>query len=166
MTNLPEGFNRGSVLANRRTNVVLSQKAKYALRALLALAEADQDHPLLIAEIAEAQRIPKKFLEQILLDLKFHGLVASRRGKHGGYILVKPADLISLADVIRMIDGPIAPLPCLSRTSYQRCADCDGEAQCRLRRAFAKAHDANLRVLETTTLASLMDDGQVQREVV
>lgn len=159
-----EGGIGEAFLANRRTNVVLSQKAKYALRALLALAEADREQPRLISEIAETQRIPKKFLEQILLDLKFHGLVASRRGKHGGYSLVKPADLITMADVMRMIDGPIAPLPCLSRTSYQRCGDCDGEANCRLRRAFARAHDANLRVLETTTLASLLRDDEDRRD--
>lgn len=135
---------------------MLSQKAKYALRALLMLAANSTEHPLLIADIADAQRIPKKFLEQILLDLKFNGLVASRRGKHGGYVLLKPADLITLADVMRMIDGPIAPLPCLSRTAYQRCEDCQGEADCLLRQSFAEAHQANVRVLETTTLAAIL----------
>jgi Rrf2 family protein len=135
---------------------VLSQKAKYALRALLALAEQPSGSPLLISQIADSQRIPKRFLEQILLDLKFHGLVASRRGKHGGYVLVKPADLISLADVVRLIDGPIAPLPCLSRTAYERCGDCDPDVQCHLRQAFADAHAANLRVLEATTVESML----------
>lgn len=139
----------------RRSSAMLSQKAKYALRALLMLASHPGDQPLLISDIAESQRIPKKFLEQILLDLKFHGLVTSRRGKHGGYVLLKPADLITLADVMRLIDGPIAPLPCLSRTAYQRCDDCDGE-ECLLRQSFAEAHQAHVRVLESTTLALIL----------
>ena len=84
----------------------------------------------LIAEIAEAQRIPKKFLEQILLDLKHQGIVASRRGKMGGYLLLRPADQITLGEVLRIIDGPIAPLPCLSRIAYRRCEGCLDERTC------------------------------------
>ena len=94
---------------------MISQKAKYALRALVALAKQPTGQPVFIGDIAEAQNIPKKFLEQILLDLKHHGLVASRRGKAGGYGLFRPADTISFGEVLRIIDGPIAPLPCLSR---------------------------------------------------
>src|SRR5918996_5377133 len=100
---------------------MLSQKAKYALRALIALAQADQGEALLISDIAENHRLPKKFLEQILLDLKHHGIVHSKRGKHGGYALLKPPSEIFFGQIIRIIDGPIAPLPCLSKMAYRRC---------------------------------------------
>ena len=103
---------------------MISQKAKYALRALVALAKKPSGHPVFIGDIAESENIPKKFLEQILLDLKHHGLVASRRGKAGGYGLLRPADTISFGEVLRIVDGPIAPLPCLSKIAYRRCDDC------------------------------------------
>jgi Rrf2 family protein len=133
---------------------MISQKAKYALRALVALAKNDSPgKALLIAEIAEEQRIPKKFLEQILLDLKHHGLVASRRGKSGGYMLLKPADVISFGEVLRIIDGSIAPLPCLSRMAYRRCVDCEGEENCEIRRVLARVAEATRKVLDETTIA-------------
>lgn len=132
---------------------MISQKAKYALRALTALAQADQDQPLMISEIAVQQAIPKKFLEQILLELKRNGLVESRRGKLGGYLLQKPADHITFGEVLRLIDGPVAPLPCLSVTAYRRCEDCDGERQCEIRHVFARVADATRGVLFTTTIA-------------
>src|SRR5690606_20971216 len=103
---------------------VISQKAKYALRALIALAREEPGDSLMISEIADSQNIPKKFLEQILLDLKHHGVVMSRRGKAGGYLLLKPASEITFGEVLRIIDGPIAPLPCLSKMAYRRCDDC------------------------------------------
>ncbi len=131
---------------------MLSQKAKYALRALLALAERD-DKPVLIADIAERHNLPKKFLEQILLDLKHHGLVQSRRGRSGGYALLKPASEISFGQVIRIIDGPLAPLPCLSKMAYRRCEDCPGEEVCEIRRVFARTHQLTSEVLDGTTLA-------------
>ena len=112
---------------------MLSQKAKYALRALLHLAEAPPGEAVLISEIATRHHIPKKFLEQILLDLKNHGVVQSWRGRSGGYALLKPASEISFGQVLRIIDGPLAPLPCLSRVAYRRCSDCDDESACALR---------------------------------
>lgn len=132
---------------------MISHKAKYALRALIALAEADPDKALLISDIAESQSIPRRFLEQILLDLKHHGLVMSRRGKYGGYVLLKPAEEIRFSQVLRMIDGPIAPLPCLSRMAYRRCDDCENETTCQIRGVFAEAHDALLKILENHTIA-------------
>lgn len=133
---------------------MISQKAKYAFRALIALADPEQaGEALLISEIAEKQNIPKKFLEQILLDLKHHGIVMSRRGKAGGYLLLKkPAD-ISYGEVLRIIDGPIAPLPCLSRIAYRPCADCADEKTCEMRRVFARVADATREVLDNTTIA-------------
>ena len=109
------------------------QKAKYALRALLHLAEAPQGEAVLISEIATRHDIPKKFLEQILLDLKNHGVVQSWRGRSGGYALLKPASEISFGQVLRIIDGPLAPLPCLSRVAYRKCSDCHDESACALR---------------------------------
>jgi Rrf2 family protein len=132
---------------------MLSQKAKYALRALLELAEAGTGEALLISDIAEKQRLPKKFLEQILLELKRRGLVQSKRGKNGGYALLKPAAAISFGEVIRIVDGPMAPLPCLSRTAYRRCTDCSDEAVCKIRRVFAVTHEATTKVLDRTSLS-------------
>jgi Rrf2 family protein len=132
---------------------MISQKAKYALRALIALARHPPGAPVFIGDIAESQKIPKKFLEQILLDLKHSGLVASRRGKAGGYGLLRPADTISFGEVLRIVDGPIAPLPCLSKIAYRRCQDCKEEASCELRRVFAQVAEATRGVLDRTTIA-------------
>ncbi|MCC6736278.1 MAG: Rrf2 family transcriptional regulator [Bauldia sp.] len=130
---------------------MISQKAKYALRALVALARADDS--LVISDIAETQKIPRKFLEQILLDLKHHGLVHSRRGRLGGYGLLRPADQITFGQVLRLIDGPIAPLPCLSRIAYRRCEDCQDEKSCEIRRVFAAVAEASRDVLDRATIA-------------
>jgi len=133
---------------------MISQKAKYAFRALIALAKnAHPGEVLLISEIAEQQRIPRKFLEQILLDLKHHGIVTSRRGKAGGYLLLKDPSEITFGEVLRTIDGPIAPLPCLSRMAYRRCIDCREEEACEIRRVFARVAEATRAVLDRTTIA-------------
>ena len=132
---------------------MISQKAKYALRALVALAKKPQGLPVFIGDIAESENIPKKFLEQILLDLKHHGLVASRRGKAGGYGLLRPADTISFGEVLRIVDGPIAPLPCLSKIAYRRCDDCAEEASCEVRRCFVQVADVTRSVLARITLS-------------
>jgi Rrf2 family protein len=138
---------------------MISQKAKYALRALIALARAESGKPVLISDIAEEQRIPKKFLEQILLDMKHHGLVMSRRGKAGGYLLLKPADQITFGEILRMIDGPIAPLPCLSQTAYRKCDDCVSEKDCEIRHVFARVAEATRAVLFSATIADAVSDG-------
>lgn len=148
--------------AKGKTETMISQKAKYALRALVALAKVgSSDETRLISEIADEQRIPKKFLEQILLDLKHHGIVASRRGKSGGYLLLRPAEHITFGEVLRIIDGPIAPLPCLSRMAYRPCQDCVSEASCEIRRVFARVAIATREILDRTTIAeSLAADEQ------
>ncbi len=135
---------------------MLSQKAKYALRALLHLAEVPAGEAVLISDIATKHHIPKKFLEQILLDLKNHGVVQSWRGRSGGYALLKPACEISFGQVLRIIDGPLAPLPCLSRVAYRKCSDCEDESACVLRRVFALSHQATVTVLDKTTLADAL----------
>ncbi len=132
---------------------MISQKARYALRALLALAEGNSPT---IGEIAEGQKIPRKFLEQILLDMKYQGLVTSRRGRSGGYELRMPADQITFGRVLRIIDGPIAPLPCLSRTAYSPCSDCKDEKTCEIRRVFAQVADSMRDVLDKVTIAEAL----------
>jgi len=135
---------------------MLTSKAKYALRAMVDLARSDEGgarRPVFIADIAGRQAIPRRFLENILLELRKHGLVVSQRGKQGGYALARAADLISFADIIRAIDGPLALTPCTSRTAYKRCEDCQDEAVCALRRTLVQVRDATAAVLERTSLA-------------
>jgi Rrf2 family protein len=137
---------------------LISQKAKYALRALVALVKARPGEPVMISEISREQAIPKKFLEQILLELKRAGMVNSRRGRMGGYELLRQADEITFGEVLRLIDGPIAPLPCLSKIAYRRCEDCKDEGSCEIRHVFARVTIATREVLDTTTLADAVND--------
>ena len=132
---------------------MISQKAKYALRALLALARAGRGQTHMIGEISRDQAIPKKFLEQILLELKRAGFVTSRRGRMGGYELVRAPEEIMYGEVLRLIDGPIAPLPCLSKIAYKKCADCRDEQSCEIRHVFERVTLATREVLDRTTLA-------------
>lgn len=135
---------------------MLSQKAKYAIRALLFLAEQPENEPVLIAEIAERQNVPKKFLELILLELKHNGLVRSLRGKHGGYTLAKRPEAISIGNIIRLIDGPLAPVPCVSKTAYRRCDDCPDENTCAIRDVMRRVRDSMARILDNTSLADAL----------
>ncbi|MBK8084398.1 MAG: Rrf2 family transcriptional regulator [Devosia sp.] len=132
---------------------MISQKAKYALRALVALTRVREGESVMISEISRGQAIPKKFLEQILLELKRAGIVMSRRGRLGGYVLLRAPEEVTFGEVLRLIDGPIAPLPCLSKIAYRRCADCADEASCEIRHVFARVTVATREVLDSTTLA-------------
>ena len=131
---------------------MLSQKARYALKALFTLAARPPGETVMIAEIAAEARVPRKFLEQILLELKKRGIVHSHRGKHGGYALGRSADKITFAEVIRVIDGPLALAPCASVTAYRRCDDCVDEATCTLHRILVAVRDATADILENRTL--------------
>jgi Rrf2 family protein len=135
---------------------VLSQKARYALHALIVLAEHGGREPMMIADIAEEARVPRKFLEQILLGLKKRGIVQSMRGRAGGYRLGRPAKEITFADIIRETDGPLALSPCVSVTAYHRCPDCEDEATCAIRKVLLAARDATADILESRTLAQAM----------
>ena len=126
------------------------------MRALLVLARSGPGHTLMIGEIAAEQKIPKKFLEQILLELKAGGLVQSRRGRTGGYELIRPADEVTFGEVLRLIDGPIALLPCLSKVAYRKCEDCRSEESCEVRHVFAKVAIASREVLDNTSLAAAL----------
>jgi Rrf2 family protein len=134
---------------------MLSKKAKYAIKALLALADRAPDEPMRIADLAREEQIPPKFLELILLGLRNNGMLQSRKGKGGGYLLARdPAD-IYLGQIVRMFDGPLAPVPCASQTAYVRCADCTNEAVCGVRLAMKEVRDATAKILDGTSLASL-----------
>lgn len=136
---------------------MISKKAKYALKALKVLAqEAGTQKPVLISYIAEQEKIPKKFLEAILLDLRNHGILQSQKGKGGGYMLRMPPEEVNFAKVLRIIDGPISPTLCVSLYFYGKCDDCVDEHTCTLRNVMRKWRDANLTVLEQTTIADLL----------
>jgi Rrf2 family protein len=136
---------------------MLSQRARYALKALLNIARAGAG-PQGVSAISEQENIPRKFLETIMGELRRGGLVTATRGNAGGYRLARPADLITFADVLRATDGPIAMLPCVSRNFYERCEDCTDEATCALRRTFSEVRDAVNAVLEHRTLAAAIAD--------
>lgn len=140
---------------------MISQRARYAFKALFRLARAGVGESVQIKDICEADQIPRPFLEQILLELKRSGFLGSRRGKEGGYFLLRDPSQISIASVLRLLDGPFAPLPCLSKTAYQRCDDCADEASCDLRRVFAEVYGKMLNVLESQTLASALKTAEV-----
>lgn len=131
---------------------MLSQKARYALRALVELAR-EGGGQLTSGELALRADAPRKFLEAILLELARNRIVVSRRGKFGGYSLARPAPDVSFAEVIRVIDGPLALAPCVSRLSFRKCDDCPDLATCALREALLRARDATADVLEAYSLA-------------
>lgn len=143
---------------------MLTQKMKYALKALMVLGDerAGTDQALRIEEIAKRSGAPKRFLEHILLDIRNAGIIASTRGRSGGYRLIKEPAQVSVSDLLRLIDGPMAPLQCLSRNSYQRCDDCADEAACRIRRVFAEVFWSYLVMIESLTLADIIGQGGIE----
>jgi Rrf2 family protein len=144
---------------------MLSQKAKYALKAMIALASQEEGDLLQTADIAERQNVPRKFLELILLDLRKHGYVRSQRGKLGGYALAKPADTITFGQIIRLMDGPLAPIPCASLTGYRRCADCRDEKSCAVRQTMREVRDAAATILDGMTLANACESNTGTRDL-
>ena len=108
--------------------------------------------PVLISDLAEEEHIPKKFLELILLDLKRNGLLHSKMGKGGGYFLNKPPDEITVGQVVRILDGPLAPIPCVSKTAYRKCEECDNERTCEIRKIMMQVREASAAILDHTSL--------------
>lgn len=147
---------------------MITQKMKYALKALMVLADekAAEGQSLRIEEIARRSGAPKRFLEHILLELRNAGVIASTRGRSGGYVLIKAPETVSVSEMLRLIDGPIAPLPCLSRRAYQRCEDCSDEDTCRVRKVFADVFWSYLVLIESLTLADLVRSGPVAVQVL
>ena len=131
---------------------MLSKKTKYGLKALSYLANQEQNVPVLISDISESEKISKKFLESILLILKKNGILASKKGKGGGYYLLKKPNEIKISTIIRVLEGPIAMLPCVSLNYYEKCADCTTEEKCSLNRLMVEVRDSTLKILENKTL--------------
>ena len=136
---------------------MLTQRTRYALRALFALAEAPDERPVPISRIATDQKVPRKFLELILADLKAAGLVEAYRGKAGGYRLARAAETISFGEVIRLVDGPLALVPCVSQSAYQRCLDCVDEETCAIRRVMAQVRESVVATLDGTSIGDALE---------
>jgi len=145
---------------------LLSQKCKYALQALLVLGREPNDDLLLVSDIAERENLPKKFLEAILLELNRNGLVRSRRGRGGGYALAKPADAITFGQVVRIMDGPLAPLSCVSVNYYRKCDDCKDEETCAIRKVMRRVRDAIANELDGTTLADALASKTIKAALI
>ncbi len=133
---------------------MLSRKAQYAFRALTHLVDRYQEGPVLISEIARKKRIPIKFLEKILLELKRGGVLESKKGKGGGYFIKDNPEKTTIASIMRIVDGPIALLPCVSLNFYERCKNCD-EKNCGIHDIMLRGRDSTLGVLEKKTLKDL-----------
>lgn len=130
---------------------MLSKKTKYALQAVMVLTREYQKGPVLISEIAGQENIPQKFLEAILLQLKNRGILGSKKGKGGGYFLGRPPEKITFGEIVRMMDGPLAPVPCVSETAYMPCTECNDERTCGIRMVMKEVREALAEILDSTT---------------
>lgn len=135
---------------------MLSKKAKYALNALVYLARNNDKGPILISEISEEQHIPKKFLESILLDLRNAGILSSKKGRGGGYYLLRSPEEVNMADVIRMFEGALALLPCVTYKYYERCEECKDEETCGIRRVIKEVRDHTVNILKNNSLSDII----------
>ncbi len=134
---------------------MLSKKTKYGLKALTYIARQEGNKPVQVGEIAKSEQIPQKFLESILLTLRKSGCLGSKKGKHGGYYLIKRPSEIIMADVMRVLEGPIAMVPCVSLNFYEKCDDCPDENKCTVNKLMIEVRDSTLQVLRNTTLEDL-----------
>ncbi len=137
---------------------MLSRKTKYGLKALSYLAKLEDDKPVQISVISEAENISQKFLESILLGLRKTGFLGSKKGKGGGYYLLRKPEDISIAAVYRVLEGPIAMVPCVSLNFYETCHDCPDEHQCSVHRLMVQVRDNTLSILENTTLRDFITE--------
>ncbi|MFT5858853.1 MAG: Rrf2 family protein [Flavobacteriaceae bacterium] len=134
---------------------MISKKTKYGLKAISFLARKEDRTPVLISEIAKEENISQKFLEAILLDLKKNGILGSKKGKGGGYYLLSDPEKISIASVIRVLEGPIALIPCVSLNYYEKCDDCVSEEECSLHALMIEVRDNTLAVLENKSIRDI-----------
>jgi Rrf2 family protein len=132
--------------------MMLTKKGKYGLKAMIDLASLAQGETAFVSDIAARNNIPKKFLDSILLELRNEGMLRSKKGPGGGYALSKSASDIYIGQVIRALDGPLAPIRCASRSAFEACEDCDDPATCQVRRSMTDVRDAMASVLDTMTL--------------
>ena len=141
----------------------ISKRTQYGLKAMQILARRYREGPVMIASIAQEESIPIKFLEAILLDLKSHGLLESKLGRKGGYRLSRPPSAVTVGSIIRMMEGPLAPIPCASETAYRPCAECKDIEGCGTRIIMREVRDAISDVLDRTTLADLLRKAESNR---
>lgn len=134
---------------------MLSKKTKYGIKALSYIAKNALKMPVRTSEIAKSENISQKFLESILLDLRKSGFLGAKKGKGGGYYLIKPAEEVVMTDVIRVLEGPIAMVPCVSLNYYEKCSDCPDEKTCAVNRLMIQVRDSTLEIFGNTTLADL-----------
>ncbi len=144
---------------------MLSKKCKYAIHALVYLAERYQQGPVHIQDIAEQQHIPKKFLEAILLELRNAKILHSKKGKGGGYYLYRKPEDVNLIEIMRLMDGAIAMLPCVSLNYYEPCEECKDEKNCGIRDVFIGVRDDTLKILSESTLAQILERQKGARRV-
>jgi Rrf2 family protein len=144
---------------------MISKKMKYALKALIHIANHQDAGIVKAQDIAEQAQIPKKFLEQILLDLKKGRIINSKQGNIGGYYFIQKPENVTLADVYRLIDGPIALVPCASKNYYEPCTDCSNEAECSIRHALIEVRDETLKILEKRNIADLAEGSFMKNAV-
>ena len=145
---------------------MLTNKGKYGLKAMVHLAGMAPGQPALVADIAAANSIPKKFLDAILGELRTAGFVHSKKGRGGGYVLARPATEIMVGAIVRALDGPLAPIHCASRTYYRRCDDCAPNRPCAVRAVMIQVRDAILAVLESRSLAEMRTLADIESEEI
>jgi Rrf2 family protein len=138
---------------------MLTKKAKYGLKAMVDLAKLDPGRSTFVAEVAERNAIPKKFLDAILGELRNAGMLSSKKGKAGGYMLARPAEDITVGAIVRALDGPLAPIACASRSAYVPCDDCRDVSGCQVRALMVEVRDAISEVLDERSLAEMRDLG-------
>src|SRR6476469_7571567 len=145
---------------------MISKKTKYAINALVYIEKEDKgNEPIQISKIAESENIPRKFLEAILLDLRNAGILSSRKGKTGGYYLHKAPAEINVADIMRLFDGPIALLPCVTYMYYERCDECKDEGTCGIRSIFMDVRNETVNMLKNDNIAEIMlRSGKLEKE--
>jgi Rrf2 family protein len=136
---------------------MISKKTKYALKAVIYLAREYEKGPVLIANLAREEMIPKKFLELILLTMKNNGILMSKKGKSGGYYLAKSPRKVSMGQIFRIMEGTLAPVPCVSESTYEKCAECDNENTCGIRIIMKDVRDAIANILDNATLADMLE---------
>lgn len=149
-------FQKPFNLGCRKFDSMLSKRTKYGIKALTFIARQEDNVPVQIAVIAKEENIPHKFLESILLDLRKAGILSSKKGKGGGYYMLREAKTILMTDLYRTLEGPIALVPCVSLNYYEKCADCDTEEKCAVNKLMLQVRDSSLAVLRNTTLADII----------
>ncbi len=145
---------------------MLSQKTKYGLKAVICLAKKATDENILITDIAKEEKIPQKFLEAILLELRKKGLLKSKKGKGGGYSLGRPSSEITVGEIVRILEGPLAPVLCVSQSAYERCKECKSEDKCEIKVIMKEVRDAMSLILDGTSLADLLERSQKAQNIV